>query len=193
VTGTPRAIAAARLERWSPRTFTGEEIPEADLATILEAAGWASTDDSRNWRILYARRRSIHWPLFLAVLSEFNASWTEQAGALLLVVSRPLSLPTTAATGVSSRSRPFDAAAAWTHLALQASLSGWQAQALVGFDRDSAAIALNLPPDYAVATAVAIGRHGLASLLPGRLAVREHPNNRRALSEIAMEGGFPAR
>lgn len=33
-------------------------------------------------------------------------------------------------------------------------------------------------------------RHGLASLLP--LAVRERPNNRRALSEIASDGGFPA-
>lgn len=29
------------LERWSPRAFTGEEISEQDLLTILEAARWA--------------------------------------------------------------------------------------------------------------------------------------------------------
>ena len=34
---------------------------------------------------------------------------------------------------------PFDAGAAWGHLALQASLAGWHAHGIGGFDRDRAA------------------------------------------------------
>jgi len=174
-------VVAARPERWSPRAFTGEEISEDALATILEAARWDPIDASWNWCVLYARRSSPHWPVFLDLLSDFSESWTKQAGALLLVVSYPLD----AATGT----RTFDPAAAGPDLALQANLSGWQAQTLVGFDRGRASEALKIPEDYSIATAVAIGRHGLTSLLP--LAVRKCPNNRRVLSEIAFEGGFP--
>lgn len=181
MSGARHATEAARLERWSPRAFTGEEISEDALATILEAARWVPTDASRNWRVLYARRSSSQWPVFLDLLSDFSESWTKQAGALLFVVSHPLE----GATGI----RMFDAAAAGAGLALQASLSGWQAQTLVGFDRGRANEALKIPVGYSIAAAAAIGRHGMTSLLP--LAVRERPNNRRALSEIASDGGFP--
>ncbi|GLI22845.1 nitroreductase [Xanthobacter flavus] len=45
------------LERWSPRAFTGEEIPQAELNSIFEAARWApSSFNSQPWRFLYARR-----------------------------------------------------------------------------------------------------------------------------------------
>ena len=29
------------IERWSPRAFSGEEIPEATLMSLFEAARWA--------------------------------------------------------------------------------------------------------------------------------------------------------
>lgn len=181
MSGACLTVEPARLERWSPRAFTGEEICEDALATILEAARWAPTASS-NWHVLYARRSSPHWPAFLELLSDFNEAWTRQAGALLLVVADPLD----GATGI----RVFDATASGADLALQANLSGWQAQALVGFDSERAIRALHIPDGYSIATAVAIGRHGLTSALS--LAVRERPANRRALSEIAFEGGFPA-
>jgi len=177
---TPRTTEAARPERWAPRAFTGEEISEDVLATILEAARWAPTDASPSWRVLYARRSSPQWPAFLDLLSDFNESWTKQAGALLLVVSDPIER----STGI----RVFDAATSGADFALQASLSGWRAQILVGFDSERIRVNLDIPDGYSTATAVAIGRHGLTSSLP--LAVRERPSNRRALSEIAFEGGF---
>ena len=45
------------LERWSPRAFTGEPIPDAALMTLLEAARWApSSYNAQPARFLYARR-----------------------------------------------------------------------------------------------------------------------------------------
>ena len=50
------------LERWSPRAFTGEAIPEEELMRIFEAARWApSSYNSQPWRFVYARRDTPHW------------------------------------------------------------------------------------------------------------------------------------
>jgi nitroreductase len=181
------------LERWSPRACTGAEIPEAELATIFEAARWApSSYNSQPWRFLYARRGTAHWGTFLGLLNEFNQSWAKQAAALIVVVSRATMLPPGAPKEIPSHSHSFDAGAAWANLALQASLSGWHAHAMAGFDIDKAFETLSVPEGHRVEAAVAIGRRGDAALLPEALAAREKPNDRKRLAEIAFEGGFPA-
>ena len=43
--------------RWSPRAFTGEPIPDATLHTILEAGSWApSANNFQPWRFIYVKR-----------------------------------------------------------------------------------------------------------------------------------------
>jgi len=181
------------LERWSPRAFTGEPIAELDLAILFEAARWApSSYNSQPWRFLYARRDTPHWEKFLGLLLEFNRSWAHRAAALVVVVSRTTLLPPGATQEIPSHSHSFDAGAAWGSLALQATLLGWQAHAMTGFDHDRAAAELNVPERYRVEAVVAIGRPGDPSLLPERLASRERPSGRRPLAETALEGGFTA-
>ncbi len=61
------------LDRWSPRAFDGSEMPEADLATIFEAARWApSSMNYQPWRFLYARRGDANWERFLSFLMPFQ-------------------------------------------------------------------------------------------------------------------------
>lgn len=38
---TDTALDALFLERWSPRAFDATAMPDADLATILDAGRWA--------------------------------------------------------------------------------------------------------------------------------------------------------
>lgn len=179
------------LERWSPRAYTGEALPQAELMTMLEAARWApSSYNSQPWRFLYAVRDTAHFELFLGLLNPFNQSWAKQAGALLVLVSSETMLPPGADKRVPSHSHSFDAGAAWGYLALQAARSGWAAHAMVGFDMARAATELHVPAGYRVEAAIAIGRKGDASLLPEAMAAREMPNGREHLSVIAMEGGF---
>ena len=90
-----------------------------------------------------------------------------------------------------SHSHSFDAGAAWAQLALQATRSGWQAHAMVGFDMERAFAELNVPAGYRVEAAVAIGRQGDKSMLPEGLQARETPSGRNPLSAIALAGGFP--
>ncbi len=178
------------LERWSPRAFTGEAIPEAELATIFEAARWApSSYNSQPWRFLYARRDTPAWEHFLSLLIEFNRSWSKEAAALVILVSKQTML--VGGKEVPSYSHSFDAGAAWQSLALQATLLGWAVHGMVGFDKERAATELNVPADYRVEAAIAIGRKGDPSLLPEGVRAREVPSPRNPLSSLVFEGGFP--
>ena len=180
------------LERWSPRAFTGEAVPQAALLTMIEAAGWAASSyNSQPWRFLYALRGTPHWEGFLGLLNEHNRSWAAQAGALLVLVSNSLMRVPGAEREVPSHSHSLDAGAASANFALQAARMGWQAHGMVGFDRERAFAELRVPQGYRVEAAYAVGRRGDPAQLPEALRAREAPNGRRPLAEIALEGGFP--
>ena len=181
------------LERWSPRAFTGEAISEADLMTMFEAARWApSSYNSQPWKLLYARRDTPHWEKFLGLLNEFNRSWAQRAGVLIVIVSNSVMRPPGADKDVPSHSHSFDTGAAWASLALQATRSGFQAHGMVGFDIDRAFAELNVPAGYRVEAAIAIGKVGDKSILPEAMRAREVPNTRKPLAEVVSEGGFAA-
>lgn len=185
-------IAPIFLERWSPRAFNEQVISDHALLTLLEAARWApSSYNSQPWRFLYSKRGSDSWPKFLGLLSERNQSWAKNAAALLIVVSKQTLVPPGQQQPIVSRTHSFDTGAAWAYLALQASLAGWHAHAMAGFDFDRARTALNVPDDYRVEAAIAIGKLGDKSSLPEPLQALENPNGRRPLSETVLDGGFP--
>jgi nitroreductase len=181
------------LERWSPRAFTAEPIPEPQLMALFEAARWApSCFNSQPWRFIYARRDTPPWPCFLGLLNDYNQSWAENAAALVILVSKTTLLPRGADQEVPSHTHSLDAGAAWACLALQATLAGWAAHGMAGFDVARVAVELGVPPGYRVEVAIAIGRAGDKSLLPERLAAREHPSGRLPLAQLVREGRFDA-
>ncbi len=181
------------LDRWSPRAFTGEEIPETELMTLFEAARWApSSYNAQPWRFLYARKGTPHFDKFLSLLIEFNQSWAKNASVLVILVSKSTMLPPGKDKPVPYYSHSMDAGAAWENLALQATISGWHTHGMAGFDMQRAFAELNVPEGYRVEQAFAIGRIGDKSMLPEAMAAREAPSDRLPLSDIVMEGGFPA-
>jgi hypothetical protein len=49
------AVDPLFVQRWSPRAFTGEALPEATLMSLFEAARWApSAMNAQPWRFVYA-------------------------------------------------------------------------------------------------------------------------------------------
>jgi hypothetical protein len=47
------------LNRWSPRSMTGEELKDEELLSLFEAARWApSSGNGQPWRIIYANRNA---------------------------------------------------------------------------------------------------------------------------------------
>lgn len=185
-------IDAAFLERWSPRAFTEEEIPEEDLFSMFEAARWApSSYNSQPWTFIYARRSSPAFATLLGLLIEFNQSWAKRAGALVVIASNSLMPSSGAGTPVPSHSHSFDAGAAWGAFALQGAKLGWYAHGMVGFDIPRAFTELGFPEGYRVEAAAAVGRLADKSILPEGLQKREMPSPRKPITEFAFEGKFP--
>ena len=173
------------INRWSPRAFSGESIPEETLLGFLEAARWApSSFNSQPWRFLYARRDTPNRQRYLDLLGEFNRGWAQNAAALVIVLSK-----TTFAPPGSSEEKPalwhtFDTGAAWGGLAR------WHSHGMAGFDREATRVELKVPDDHEIHAAIAIGRLGDKSILSESLQAREVPSPRRPLEQLAAEGDF---
>lgn len=180
------------LERWSPRAFDeNAEIADRELFTLFEAARWApSSSNLQPWRFVYARRGTPHWDRFLNLLIPFNQSWAHRASALVVVISKTLAPSRDNSQPALSYTHSFDTGAAWAFLSLQAVRSGWYAHGMAGFDMERAATELNIPADYRVEAAIAIGRLADKSILSESLQKREVPSLRQELETIIFEGVF---
>lgn len=181
------------LERWSPRAFTGEDMSEATLLTMIEAARWAASSyNSQPWRFLYARRDTPHWARFLGFLNSSNQDWAKDGSALVILVSEMTMRPPGSDKDVPSHSHSLDAGAASANFALQAARMGWQAHGMVGFDMERARAELGVPSGFRMEAMYVVGRQGDKSRLPEKLQAREHPSSRKTVAEIAFEGAFAA-
>lgn len=177
--------------RWSPRAFTGEAIDEDTLLGFIEAARWApSAFNTQPWRFIHALRDTAEWAPVFDALVEFNRGWVQHASALVVVLSRTRWVPPGKTAPQAIHTHSFDAGAAWASLAFQATLSGWHAHAMSGFDEPGLRDALGVPPDHAIEAVVAIGRLGERDRLPESLRAREQPSERLPLSAIAARGRF---
>ena len=186
------AIESIYLERWSPRAFASQTLPDDVLFRMFEAARWApSSYNSQPWRFCYAHRQSPEWELFFGLLAETNKVWAKDASVLVVLASKKTMMVPGKDVPIESYSHSFDAGAAWAYLALEATRLGWHAHGMVGFDMSRAAAVLRIPADYRIEVAIAIGKKGDPSTLPEALAARESPNGRQPLSQFAFEGGFP--
>jgi nitroreductase len=175
------------LDRWSPRAMSGEPIEESELMRLFEAARWApSTFNEQEWRFLYARRESSHWPAFFGLLVEANQAWCAKASALIVVISHKVFTK----NGNPNLVHTFDTGAAFQNLALQGTTMGLVVHGMGGFDRGRARITLHVPDDYDVEAMVAVGHPGDPAELPQPLREREMPSGRKPVGEIAREGPF---
>src|SRR5215475_14215389 len=181
-------ISPLLVNRWSPRSMTGEPMMDEELFPLFEAARWApSSYNCQLWRFIIARRQKREeFERFFNLLTPGNQVWTKNAAALVVVASRTLF----EYNDNPSITHSFDAGAAWENLALEATRRELVAHAMQGFDYERAKTELSIPDDFAVHAMIAIGRRGPAENLPEKYRALEHPNSRRPLKEIVFEGTF---
>lgn len=177
------------IDRWSPRAYAGDEIPDSVLSKVLDAARWApSARNAQPWRFIYARRGTAGFGRMVSTMAAYNQQWAPKASALIALVSAK-------AFPFGDRTDPnpfhsFDAGAAWVNLSLQANLLGWRTRAIGAFDKAKAAEVLEVPGTYAVEVIIAIGKPGDPQTLPDDLRAKETPTTRLSIRELACEGTF---
>ena len=175
------------VNRWSPRSMTGEEISHDDLMGLFEAARWApSSYNNQPWRFIYAKRNTENWDKIYSLMVEGNKIWAKNASVLVVVVSRK----DFEYNEKPARTYQFDAGAAWENLALEAISRGLATHAMQGFDYDKAKVDLEVPENFDVMAMIAIGKRGQKESLPSNLQKNEYPTDRKPLQEIVMEGRF---
>ena len=182
------SILPLLLDRWSPRSMTGEALTDEEFFALFEAARWApSSYNNQPWRFIVGRRQNPdEFDRFFGLLTPGNQAWAKNAAALVVVVSR---------TWFESNNQPaithaFDAGAAWENLALEATRRELVAHGMQGFDYARARTELSIPDEFEVLAMIAIGRRAPAENLPEKYRAIEHPNSRRPLKEIVFEGAF---
>ncbi len=182
-------VSSIFLERWSPRSFTGEAIPHEELMAMFEAAKWApSSYNNQPWRFIYATSQNqAAWDKLFNLLGDFNKSWCKTASVLVVVVSKN----TFDFNGKPCQTHSFDTGAAWGYLALEAWQRGYAAHGMQGFDYAAAKQALNLNDDYTVEAMIAIGKPDSKEKLSADLQDKEQPSERKSLAQIVAEGQLP--
>jgi nitroreductase len=181
------AIDPVLLNRWSPRALTGESMPHEDLMRLFEAARWApSSGNGQPWRFLYALRDSPAWETFFNLLTPGNKIWAYRAAVLVVVVSR-----TTRENGKPIATHSFDSGSAWMSLAVQARTMNFVAHGMEGYDKQKAVQDLGIPAEHVPEAMIAIGYYGKTEDLPEEKRAGETPSQRKPLSEIVFEGGWP--
>ena len=68
------------LNRWSPRSMTGEALSDDELFPLFEAARWApSSFNAQLWRFILARRQDpADFDALLALLDPSNRAWAKK-------------------------------------------------------------------------------------------------------------------
>jgi len=175
------------LNRWSPRSMTGEEMDDDTIMSLFEAARWApSSYNNQPWRFIYAKRNTPYWNKLFDLVAEPNKVWAKNAALIVVVVSNKYF----DINGKYSITHQYDAGAAWENLALEASTRELVAHGMQGFDYERARTDLGIPDSFDVMAMIAIGKRGPKENLPKNLQEKEVPNGRKSLREIVMEGSF---
>jgi len=99
-------------------------------------------------------------------------------------------MPKRDGVALPSPTHSFDAGAAWAQLALQTTQLGYQAHAMTGIHFDQIPAALNIPEQFQVEAAVAIGKQLDVATLPEKQRQHEWPSARRELQQMAHAGSF---
>lgn len=175
------------LNRWSPRSMSGESLDETTLWSLFEAARWApSSSNSQPWRFIYSARESKEWEIFLNLLMEGNRLWAKNASVLIVVISRK----NYEHNGKFSRTHQLDTGSAWENMAIEASSRGLAIHGMAGFDYEKAKVELGIPEDFEVMMMIAVGVKDSPDKLPEQLRARETPSSRKPITELIMRGRF---
>lgn len=169
------------IERWSPRSFLADAIPENDLMAIFEAARWSpSCYNAQPWRFVYATEGEQKDSL-LSALVDANRSWAQRAP----VIAYAFSYNIFDHNGNPNRWAEFDTGAAWMSLALQAKQLGYHTHAMGGFDEAKAMEVCEIDADkHTALCGLAIGKIGPADQLDEEAQGNEKPSDREPLENM---------
>lgn len=186
---TPTNIAIHQLirQRWSPRAFSPAPVAPEILHRIFEAARWApSSSNLQPWLFIAGFSGDETYKAIYSSLVEFNRLWASTAPVLLVSIGKE-----TNDRDQPNSSYKYDVGQAVAFLSLQAMAEGVYVHQMGGFDKELAGRLLEVPENYKVITAIAMGYSGNPEVLHENLKLLEFaPRARKPLEEFVFTGKF---
>ncbi|WP_158975313.1 nitroreductase family protein [Cellulophaga sp. L1A9] len=149
-------IFALLKQRYSPRTFKDVRIKKQHLNQLFEAARWSpSSNNIQPWRFIYAEKNSEAYEKIISCLSDFNKEWA---------VNAPLLMLTAYHEKTNDHQDNFhalhDLGFAVGNMTTQAQYMGIALHQMAGLDWKKIEKIFNIPEDYHISTAIALGYYG---------------------------------
>ncbi|PID69889.1 MAG: nitroreductase [Flavobacteriales bacterium] len=143
-------------QRYSPRTFMDKEISDEDLKVLFEAVRWAaSSNNYQPWRFIVAKKGTVAYKKLVSCLSEFNQKWVENAPVLCLCGFKK-----TFDNGKENFHALYDLGLSLGNMSVQAQDMNIALHHMGGVNWKKAHEEFNVPDDFHIATALAMGYYG---------------------------------
>jgi len=159
-------------------------VPSADLTKIFTAAAWAASSfNEQPWRFLVGKKGDETYAKILESLVEFNQGWAKTAPVLILSAGKKI---------FTSNAYPnpyglHDTGAASANMNLQATALGLHAHGMGGVDKEKARKLFEIPEEFEVGAAWALGYLGDPDALPEAYREAEKARRtRKALTEFVF-------
>lgn len=163
------------LDRWSPRSFSKEEVSNEAVMTLLEAARWAaSTSNTQPWRFIAGRAGNENFEKILDTLAVGNQLWAKDAPVLIATFIKGGSL--------------YDLGLAVGNLSTQATSMNLYVHQMAGFDKAKMMENFSLSDEYQAVTVLAVGYLGEPDALQEPFKSRElTAQTRLPLEELLLK------
>ena len=175
-------------DRWSPRSFSDQEVSQEQLNKLFEASRWApSAMNEQPWRFLVAKKGEEAHQKILDSLMPGNQPWAKNAPVLVASLVKK----TYTNSGTPNHAAHHDLGLAIGNMSAQATHDDLAMHQMVGFHKSKIMDSFEIPSDYEPVTVIAIGYHGDPDQLTEDLKARElAPRSRKQLEEIVYYGNF---
>lgn len=172
-------------QRWSPRAYSDQPVPNAKLLSLFEAAAWsASCFNQQPWRFIVATKQDhpeVYDKLFNCLV-DANKAWANKAPVLMLAVSKM-----TFNNGNHNFHAFYDTGQAMANLSIEAVNQGLWVHQMAGFDPEKARQAFNFDDDFNPIAMATIGYQGDVETLPEQLRELEKaPRGRNFLGDFVF-------
>ncbi|MEI6533470.1 MAG: nitroreductase family protein [Candidatus Roizmanbacteria bacterium] len=154
---TDKPLIPVILERFSPRHYSSEKIPENDLQIIFEASRWTpSAKNIQPWYFYWTEKGSETFDKLGTALFDFNY-WAKEAPVMIVVC---VNKPDLSEDNQWHNYMHFDVGQAVAYLTLQAQSMGYYSRQMAGVDTVKAHELLSINADHEVFVVIALGKLG---------------------------------
>jgi nitroreductase len=174
-------------ERWSPRAFKNEPIPDDSIIKMLEATRWApSSMNDQPWQIIVGQNHDETYQKIFETLVEFNQQWAKNAPVLMLCCGNKMR-----GNNEPNAAYKYDVGQAIAHLSIQAMSENIYVHQMGGFSKEKAAEIFQFPSNIEALSIVAIGYLGDPEILHPRMQVSEKAaRERKPLKDFVFQNKF---